>query len=122
MKKHPIQPLEKDSNGVLRFKKNAIVEYLLDNGGINLHDIACLGFSREDHEQFAQLIGYSLSGFSSLSYASNEVYETADRMFYENKTEEEARIEVLEETLSDIKKGLREVASTAFNIHPDDLD
>jgi len=47
MAKHPIQPLEKDQ-----------------------HD-----FSQEDREQFAQLIGYSLSGFGELSYVSDETCE-----------------------------------------------
>lgn len=60
--KHPIQPLYKSESGVVRFKPNAIVQYLLDNGGISMNDIACLDFSREDREQFAQLIGYSHSG------------------------------------------------------------
>lgn len=32
----------------------------------------------EDREQFAQLIGYSLSGFADLSYVSNKTYNAAD--------------------------------------------
>jgi hypothetical protein len=39
--------------------------------------LACLPFSDEDREQFAQLIGYSLGGFGDLSYASDEVYNAA---------------------------------------------
>ena len=53
--RHPIQPLVEDADGVLRFKKNAIVSYLIDNGRISLNDLAQLEFSREDREQFAQL-------------------------------------------------------------------
>lgn len=75
--KHPTQPLENDGNCVLRFKENKIVRYLLDNGGISLNKIAMLNFPQEDEEQFAQLIGYSLSGFGSLSYVSDETYEAA---------------------------------------------
>lgn len=70
--KFPMQPLAKDGQGVVRFRQNAIVSYLLDNGGIDLNRIGLLGFSDEDATQFAQLIGYSLSGFHELSYVSDE--------------------------------------------------
>lgn len=87
MKKHPIQPLEKDQQGVLRFKRNHIVCHLLEKGSINMNDLACLDFSNEDREQFAQLIGYSLGGFADLSYVSVETWCAAKK--------EEARIETL---------------------------
>ena len=45
--KHPIQPLEKDKNGRIRFKKNKIVDYLLDNGGIDLNQLARMEFSND---------------------------------------------------------------------------
>ena len=78
MTQHPIQPLEKDKEGVLRFKKNRIVTFLLDAGPFDLNKIAMKGFPDEDHEQLAQLIGYSLGGFSELSYVSDETYEKAE--------------------------------------------
>ena len=68
--KHPIQPLCFDGYGTVRFKKNEIVEFLLDNGGFDMNKLALLDFSDEDREQFAQLIGYSIYGFSELSYVS----------------------------------------------------
>jgi hypothetical protein len=71
MKKHPVQPLERDGT-VLRFKKNAIVEHLLDNGPFDMNKLAVMDFSQEDREQFAQLIGYSLGGFEELSYVSED--------------------------------------------------
>lgn len=74
---HPIQPLMLDKQGVYRFKPNAIVRYLLDNGGIDLNKLACLDFSDNDREQFAQLIGYSLRGFGELHYVSNKTYNKA---------------------------------------------
>ena len=77
-KQHPIQPLIKDKHGILRFKRNAIVEYLLDNGGIDLNQIATMPFSREDRQQFAQLIGYSLWGYSELSYVGDAAYARAE--------------------------------------------
>lgn len=69
--KHPMQPVEMVDK-VLRFKENAIVRHLLDNGGIDLNKIARLNFTDEDREQFAQLIGYSVSGYHELSYVSDE--------------------------------------------------
>lgn len=74
---HPIQPLIMDEQGVLRFKKNAIVRFLLDAGPFDMNKIALMPFSVEDREQFAQLIGYSLSGFSELSYVTDATYEQA---------------------------------------------
>ena len=39
------------------------------------HNIAVKGFSQEDQEQFAQLIGYSVSGFGDLSYVSDDTFD-----------------------------------------------
>ena len=56
--RHPIQPLITDEQGVTRFKENGIVYFLAKN---RLNELATMGFSNEDWEQFAQLIGYSLN-------------------------------------------------------------
>jgi len=74
--KHPVQPLVK-VEGTIRFKKNAIVQYLLDSGTIDMNKLAVLPFSVEDRVQFAQLIGYSLAGFGELSYVSDKDYKKA---------------------------------------------
>lgn len=74
--KHPQQPII-EVEGIIRFKENKIVSYLLDNGGIDMNKLAILPFSKEDRIQFAQLIGYSVSGFSNLSYVSNKAYKKA---------------------------------------------
>jgi hypothetical protein len=78
----PLQPLITDSHGVLRFKANAIVNHLLDSarqaGVADMNKLAILPFSQEDREQFAQLIGYSLSGFGELSYVSDDTYAAAE--------------------------------------------
>ena len=68
----PMQSVEKDAHGVVRFHANAIVRHLLDHGKIDLNQIALLDVSQEDHEQFAQLIGYSICGYHELSYVSDE--------------------------------------------------
>lgn len=77
MSNHPIQPLEYDDNGVLRFKCNEIVRFLLDASAYGLNELATMDFSQNDREQFAQLIGYSLVGFAELSYVSDETYKAA---------------------------------------------
>lgn len=74
-----MQPVERDYRGVIRFKANAIVCFLLDAGPYDMNALAQMPFKREDYEQFAQLIGYSVSGFGDLSYASTETIEAADR-------------------------------------------
>lgn len=79
MSKHPLQPLEINEDGILRFKKNAIVRFLLDAGPFDMNSIACIPFSQEDREQFVQLIGYSLDGFGELSYIRDEIYKQAER-------------------------------------------
>lgn len=74
----PMQPIEWVGN-VVRFRQNALVRYLLDAGGLTLNDLALLpNIPPEDWMQLAQLIGYSVSGYGDLSYASAESVEEAD--------------------------------------------
>ena len=77
---HPMQPVEIDE-GVARFKRNSLVCYLLDSHPmVDMNHLAILpNIPQEDREQFAQLIGYSVSGFGDLSYASAEVVAIADQ-------------------------------------------
>lgn len=75
--KHPIQPLI-IADGVTRFKANKIVQFLLDTGPFDMNKLACMEFTNEDREQFAQLIGYSLNGLGDLSYVSDKTYNAAD--------------------------------------------
>jgi len=112
--KHPIQKLYKDDEGVLRFKGNKIVKYLLEKSSVDLNHIPMKGFSQEDCEQFAQLIGYSLSGFGDLSYVSDETYKTASKIAKNNSSEIDARIEYLSETLEMLIKGLQKIAPNVF--------
>lgn len=121
MRRQPIQPIGPDEHGHIRFHPNAIVRHLLDHGGIDLNQIACMEFSDEDRQQFAQLIGYSLSGYSELSYVTDDAYEAAERMAEKGETEAEARIAALEAKLEALRNGIRVVAAEAFRIHPDDL-
>lgn len=73
-----MQDIEKDTNGVIRFRRNDIVRALLDTGKLNMNDLALLPFSDEDRRQFAQLIGYSISGYCDLSYVSEADADAVD--------------------------------------------
>lgn len=73
----PMQPIGYQG-AVIRFVPNEIVKYILDNGGIDMNQIAIKEFSQRDQEQFAQLIGYSVSAYGSLDYVSKESQEKAD--------------------------------------------
>lgn len=78
--KLPMQPIVIDAHGTLRFKENPIVRALLDYAtehGYGLNEIAQEEFDAEDQMQLAQLIGYSLSGYGTLSYVTDESYERA---------------------------------------------
>jgi hypothetical protein len=120
--KHPIQPLYLSEDGVMYFKQNKIITYLFESGKLDLNEIAVMDFSNEDQQQIAQLVGYSLSGYGDLSYVDDDAYAVAQRMSEEVKDERDVRIAALEETLENIRSGLREAASAAFRIHPDDLN
>ncbi len=114
----PIQPI-KDN----RFVENKIVSYLLDNGGIDMNKLAVLPFTDAERVQFAQLIGYSVSGFSTLSYVDDEAYAVASKMEDAPKLiESNARNAALREQLAEIKRGLKIAAVEAFRIHEDDLN
>ena len=117
MKKMPIQPIED-----YRFVPNRIVQHLLDNGPFDMNSIAMMDFTNEEREQFAQLIGYSISGFGSLGYVSDETYNAAEAIAEKGLSEEQAKIETLQETLDNIRKGLRLAVPHAFPIHPEDLE
>ena len=74
--RNPLQPIERDEHGTIRFKKNQIVSDLSDAGSLRGFDMNYIvgrnKYSQTDLEQFAQLIGYSISGFHELPYVSDE--------------------------------------------------
>lgn len=75
--RHPMQPLVKDDHDTVRFKANAIVKYLVHP---KMNALAAMDFNDEDWTQVAQLIGYSLPGFSDLSYVSDADYARAQAL------------------------------------------
>ena len=75
---HPMQPIVFDEDGRARFKENAIVRYMLDQGGIDMNHLIKIPFDQEERMQFAQLIGYSIDGFAELPYSSDKMIAKAD--------------------------------------------
>ena len=76
--KHPIQPIQLDEHGTARFKENKIINHLFDTGKIDLNALAVMDFPKEDRQQLAQLMGYSVDGFADLSYSSKRILKIAD--------------------------------------------
>lgn len=74
--KHPMQLIIVDPQGTIRFKANAIINFLLDQGRLgrkfDLNTIPFDVFPQEDVEQFYQLMGYSLCGYEEISLISDE--------------------------------------------------
>lgn len=126
MRKHPIQHTERIGQPpVLRFKANAVVARLLNVAyaqGVNLNTMASWSCDREDFEQFAQLIGYSVHGFCDLYYVSEDTKRTVLAMA-DNPTVDPAQAEAaaLREMLDTLREQLREPIADLYNIHPDDL-
>lgn len=124
--RNPMQPLYTDEHETIRFKDNKIVIRLLEYSrehGFGLNEIAQERekYSIEDREQFYQLIGYSLCGFSELSDVRSESYCTAERMCKEGEDEKTARIIILTNLLNKVRDGCREAMALLFDVHPDDL-
>lgn len=123
--KNPIQPIVTDEVGILRFKENKIVNYLLDwatERGMSLNELAAMSFSNDDRQQFAQLIGYSVSGYGDLSdYVDEDAYGAACEMAENGLSEKDARIAHLDAELTAIRRGLREPIARLFGRHPDDI-
>lgn len=122
--KQPIQPLALDGKGTIRFQKNTLVNALLEHGtatGFGLNELARIEADPTDRMQLAQLIGYSLSGYGTLGYVTDDEYKAAATMYDEGLTEDKARIAALEIELIALRSALREPMARLFGMHPDDL-
>ncbi len=71
--RQPIQPIILDEHGVRHFKANRIIEYLLRCNKFNMNELAMLNFDNDERQHFAQLIGYSVCGYTDLSYHNESV-------------------------------------------------
>lgn len=120
--KLPIQPVYKDNHGVHRFKENRIVGDVLEHSTLDLNKIAMRDYTNEERMQFAQLIGYSLGGYADLSYASDDSCEIADKMIYEEISEEEAELIYLRSLLKETREKVRYLTASLFKICSEDLE
>jgi hypothetical protein len=72
-----------NGDGILRFKRNQIVSYLLDFGDHDMNQLAtmqsCGMFTEAEWRQFYRLIGYSVGGYLNVFPDDAE----AGRMFDE---------------------------------------
>ena len=59
-------------------KGNAVVRFLVEHGPTDMNGLAVEDFPQKDEEQFAMLIGYSVSGAGDLSYFSSAMIARAD--------------------------------------------
>lgn len=76
----PMQPIAIDEEGVARFRKNDVVDWLATK--IDLDCVATaahrFGFDPYDVAQFWQMLGYSISGYGELSFIPKSVVRKAD--------------------------------------------
>lgn len=112
----PIQPIHEN-----HFVKNEIVDYLLRNCGIDMNQLAALDFSNEDRIQFAQLIGYSISGFLSLSYVDPVTFDTVNNLFEGETDYKDAQIVALKKQLEEVKRGLSIITNAITFISDDEI-
>ena len=119
--KHPIQKPVMVGE-VLRFTENTVVSLMLEllkNKGIDLNDLHTFGmdYSKEDWDQFNQLIGYSISG----APIDDAICEAAYNVHKNGVSEAEARAEAAEGLLADVRSLTKEGIALLFERHPDDL-
>lgn len=113
-------------DGVNRFVSNALVRHLLEAAksgrtcGMNeLFEVPC---SIEDRRQFAQLIGYSLSGYGELPYVDDEEYRTVYHLRDNPEVHPaEAKLVCIEEKLKSVKNALAEGVAELYEIAIEDL-
>lgn len=120
-REHPSQPIAPDEKGNERFVSNAIVKFLLERGAFTINDLEELPFSRKDWVQFAQLIGYSLNGFTTLPYVEPSDISAALAPNNTKPTGVEIKLKHAEIKLKNIKSSMRDAVSAIYDIHPDDL-
>jgi hypothetical protein len=128
--KNPMQPIVIDSKNVVRFKGNEIVRAVYEISkvhGFGLHEIAMRNFTKDDRKQFAQLLGYSVSGYGDLPYVDKVSVECADQQVAlllsgaPVVSEQEMELQVLRDENRRLKAAIRKAAVEAFSIHPSDL-
>ena len=116
---HPSQFVEVADDGILRFRTNEIVRYMVDNGPWDLNTLSQIG-DPQDYAQLAQQIGYSVSGWSGLSMVNSAAYAAAEveQELTKRRMREQAALNVthLKDTQS-LPGILQNIASTSDSTH-----
>lgn len=116
----PIQPMMTDVNGVVRFQPNRLVVHLLEDGPFDMNHLAVWcrtrGIPDEERAQFAQLIGYSVSGFGELPYVDDDLYARVDISAADVRELADLPAEVRESVVAEAH---REYANDEISIDPD---
>jgi hypothetical protein len=118
----PIQPLTRNNpTGELCFRGNAIVRYLFERSSFSLYQLLHLAeVPAEDREQFAQLIGLSVS--EAQDCLSNETQAAVRQMDRTGISEQEARINYLRERLDALTTAFKGPVSLLYDIPIDVLN
>ncbi len=79
---HPMQPIVRATDGVIRFQRNAIVSHLVEmlsgrSPMVDYNGLMAMPWSDADRDHFHQLHGYSVSG---LPWRSPKRQAEADRI------------------------------------------
>ncbi len=125
--KHPIQPIEADEHGRMRFKENKIISDAVAEERIDLNAIARRGYSDEDRAQLSMLIGYSVSGFGELSHVPRDLVALVDEhaLYPTEKPVEltlQDRVTYLEDELTRLREHIAETAVEALVTAEDEKD
>lgn len=78
----PTQPLTLE-DGKPRFKRNPLVWYLFHSSEISLEGLLALGHDVQYVQQFLQLLGYSVCGYSEMSFIPEEEKEKIEQMCFD---------------------------------------
>lgn len=81
---HPMQPIYRDKDGILRFRANGIIRKIAEDKMIDLNAVpnwmhTFPGITQDDVDQFWQLMGYSVGGYVELAGSDVISNEAADR-------------------------------------------
>lgn len=117
----PLQPTRIDKHETLRFTRNRMVELCLEMGPVDMNMLAILPFTQTERQQFAQITGYSVSGYGDLSYCDDESYRAAYENHKGKMTDAEARNVHLRKILIKLREQLAEPIAMLYEIHPEDL-
>jgi hypothetical protein len=83
--RHPLQLIEKNkTTGNLKFRPNAIVQFLAEQSRYSLDEILAMGFLDADRFQYLQLLGKEVDHLRGISFVDETLVAKAINV-YEKK-------------------------------------